>query len=159
MKFRSTRVWRNFWKNEYTVSLFYIVSEIAETKKEVKMINDNLEVIDFERKGNLVRLYLGENGEQWGDDWNDAPYQSNAGKVYDKFVQHYFDIVFPFDCDIIETESFNVSKQNMMNREVAAFKIAKEGGIKALIYFGDTLKDITQIPEVRKAVVIYQSYQ
>ena len=40
------------------------------------------EIIDFERKGNVVRFYLGKNGEQWGDDWDDAPYEHNAGKVY-----------------------------------------------------------------------------
>lgn len=24
------------------------------------------EIIDFEKKGNLVRFYLGKNGKQWG---------------------------------------------------------------------------------------------
>jgi len=109
------------------------------------MINDDLEVIDFERKGNLVRLYLGENGEQWGDDWNDAPYQSNAGKVYDEFVQDYIDIVFHWDYDIIEPEGFNVSKEDMRSRKVAAFKIVKEGERKALIYFGDNIQSILKI--------------
>lgn len=117
------------------------------------MINDDLEVIDFERKGNLVRLYLGENGEQWGDDWDDRPYECNAGKVYDEFVQDFVDIVFHWDYDIIEPEGFNVSKEDMRSRKVAAFKIVKEGEIKTLVYFGDKLKDIIKIPAFRKAVI------
>ena len=117
------------------------------------MINDNLEIIDFERKGNLVRLYLGQNGKQTGDDWNDRPYECNAGKVYDEFVQDYIDIVFHWDYDIIEPEGFNVSKEDMRSRKVAAFKIVKEGEIKTLVYFGDKLKDIIKIPAFRKAVI------
>ena len=38
----------------------------------------NKEIIDFERKGNLIRLYLGKNGKQWGDDWVDFPYEHNG---------------------------------------------------------------------------------
>jgi len=32
-----------------------------------------MQVIDFDRKGNVVRFFLGKNGKQWGDVWNDAP--------------------------------------------------------------------------------------
>ena len=41
------------------------------------------EIIDFVRKGNVVRFYLGKNGEQWGDDWDDYPYEYNAEPPYD----------------------------------------------------------------------------
>jgi len=109
------------------------------------MLNDDLEVIDFERKGNLVRLYLGKNGNQWGDDWNDAPYKTNAGKVYDQFIQEHCDIIVNFDYDIIEPEGFNISKEDMRDRKVAAFKIVKEGEIKALIYFGDNIQSILKL--------------
>lgn len=39
-----------------------------------------MKIIDFERKGNLVRFYLGDDdlAEWWGDDWNDTPYEHNA---------------------------------------------------------------------------------
>lgn len=30
-----------------------------------------MQIIDIERKGNVVRYYLGENGTQWGDDWDE----------------------------------------------------------------------------------------
>ena len=35
-----------------------------------------MKVIDFERKGNVIRFYLGKDDltEWWGDDWNDTPY-------------------------------------------------------------------------------------
>ena len=48
-----------------------------------------MKVIDFEKKGNLFRLYLGADDcdDYWGDDWDDAPYEHNAGTVYDEFVQ------------------------------------------------------------------------
>lgn len=54
-----------------------------------------MQIIDFEKIGNVVRFYLGNNGEQWGDDWDDAPYDFNAGAVYDQYVQGTKDIAFP----------------------------------------------------------------
>lgn len=44
-----------------------------------------MKIIDFERKGNLVRFYLGDDDlHDWsGDDWNDTPYEYNAGQVYE----------------------------------------------------------------------------
>ena len=69
-------------------------------------------IIDFEVKGNVVRFYLGNKTDEWGwtnknykdrngntpdwlkpndtyygDDWDDVPYEHNAGLVYDKFVK------------------------------------------------------------------------
>ena len=48
-----------------------------------------MKVIDFEKKGNLFRLFLGADDcdDYWGDDWDDAPYEHNAGTVYDEYVQ------------------------------------------------------------------------
>ena len=63
-----------------------------------------MKIIDFERKGNIVRFYLGDNDlqEYYGDDWNDAPYDCNAGTVYDRFVSGQIDVYFPFDCAVLE---------------------------------------------------------
>ena len=65
---------------------------------------ETMKIIDFEKKGNVVRFYLGANGlkEWWGDDWDDAPYDCNAGRVYDEYVSGHRDIAFPFDCLVIE---------------------------------------------------------
>lgn len=63
-----------------------------------------MKIIDFERKGNVVRFLLGEDSlENWyGDDWNDYPYECNAGTVYDQFIVGYKDIAFPFDVNVLE---------------------------------------------------------
>lgn len=83
-------------------------------------------IIDFERKGNLVRFYLGADDcdEYWGDDWNDAPYDCNAGEVYDRFVTGFKDVAFPFDSLVLEPSSDwsgskrYFSKEDMKNRVV-----------------------------------------
>lgn len=81
-----------------------------------------MEIIDFERKGNLVRFYLGKNGEQWGDDWNDYPYDCNAGTVYDNFVESTRDIAFDFDDLVLEpccgVLNCYYSKEDMIKRTV-----------------------------------------
>lgn len=79
-----------------------------------------MEIIDFEKFGNVVRFYLGTNGEQWGDDWNDAPYDCNAGTVYDEYVQGHKDIAFPPEWDVLEpcdgAYCTHVSKEYMKER-------------------------------------------
>ena len=63
-----------------------------------------MKVIDFEKKGQTVRLYLGEDDltDWYGDDWDDAPYEHNAGRVYNEFIAGYTDMVFDFDDAIAE---------------------------------------------------------
>ena len=58
-----------------------------------------MKIIDFERKGNVVRFFLGADDcfDYWGDDWDDAPYDCNAGTVYSRFVTGRKDVSFPFD--------------------------------------------------------------
>lgn len=48
----------------------------------------NYKLLDIENKGNVIRLYFGkaELDDWYGDDWDDAPFDSNCGIVYDKFV-------------------------------------------------------------------------
>lgn len=77
-------------------------------------------IIDVERKGNVLRFYLGKYIPKWGytnpnntksahysrtyfgDDWDDVPYEHNAGRVYDEFVWATLDCYIPFDYDISE---------------------------------------------------------
>ena len=63
-----------------------------------------MKIIDFAKKGNVVRFFLGADDleEWWGDDWDDTPYEYNAGTVYDEFVKGHRDVVFPFDDLVIE---------------------------------------------------------
>ncbi len=69
-------------------------------RKEVKTIK----IIDFCKKGNLLRLYLGADDckNYWGDDWNDKPYEHNAGCVYDEYIEAVVDLVVTFDGAFIE---------------------------------------------------------
>lgn len=85
------------------------------------------EIIDFEQKGNCVRFYLGKNGDQFGDDWDDAPYEDNAGTVYEKFVKATADVAFGMDTDVYSpggygTESF--TKDGMKRRAYPCLSIS-----------------------------------
>ena len=83
-----------------------------------------MKIIDFEKKGNVVRFYLGDDNcnDYWGDDWNDAPYEHNAGTVYDQYIKKYVDIFFPFDSLVLEPSDnwrdMWYSKEDMKNHVV-----------------------------------------
>lgn len=66
-----------------------------------------MKIIDFERKGNAVRFYLGKDSvdDYTGDDWDDSPYEHNAGTVYEQFVSGAADLFFPFDSLVLEPSS------------------------------------------------------
>lgn len=84
-----------------------------------------MKIIDFKKKGNVVRFYLGnDNLKDWyGDDWNDVSYEHNAGNVYSEFIKGTKDIVFPFDdlvlepSDTYEAES-GYCKNDMVDRRI-----------------------------------------
>lgn len=71
------------------------------------MVGDNMKIIDFDKKGNVVRFYLGDDNcnDYWGDDWNDTPYEHNAGSVYDRYITKYIDMYFPFDSLVLEPQN------------------------------------------------------
>lgn len=83
-----------------------------------------MKIIDFERKGNVVRFYLGDDdcNNYWGDDWDDAPYEHNAGCVYNEYVNAHKDIAFPYDYAVLEPcdgeYNSGYSKEDMKNRKV-----------------------------------------
>jgi hypothetical protein len=119
-----------------------------------------MKIIDMERKGNVVRFYLGEDTlkDWWGDDWNDYPYDANAERVYSEFIAGYVDKIFDFDTQLFEPISSSVypasySKNNLKerllpcliaippsNRYVSTFieALAYEGK-KQVFYFGDSM--------------------
>ena len=145
-----------------------------------------MQIIDFKRKGNVVRFYLGEKTPDWGwtrpdytrsdgttpdwlkpsdryygDDWDDRPYEHNAGQVYEEFIKGYKDIAFDFDDLVLEPcdGEWNSSwcKDDMVARKVPCIiAVPKEihqdswddsfaswagcDGIKKF-YFGDILED------------------
>ena len=66
------------------------------------MKNTNEKIIDFEKKGNVVRFFIGTANDYYGDDWNDTPYEHNAGCVYEEYVTRTIDVAFPFDTTVTE---------------------------------------------------------
>lgn len=83
-----------------------------------------MKIIDFEKKGNVVRFYLGEDDLEkwWGDDWDDYPYESNAGTVYAEYVSGAIDVAFKFDWEVLEPRNgeyeSSYCKQDMIMRKV-----------------------------------------
>lgn len=63
-----------------------------------------MKIIDFRKFGNVVRFYFGEDDlERWyGDDWDDRPYEHNAGTVYEEFVAGYADVAFGLNVSVLE---------------------------------------------------------
>jgi len=123
------------------------------------------EVIDFEKKGNLIRFYLGKNGKQWGDDWDGIPYEHNAGTVYDEFIKGYCDIVIDFDCEVNELcETLEVlnspyCKDDMKQRKIFCIKITSLVGHEqhcCSIYFGDKIEGILKLKHCHLVQLIYK---
>lgn len=63
-----------------------------------------MKIIDFDKKGNVVRFYLGDESDSkyHGDDWDDSPYEHNAGIVYSEYIKGHVDIAFPYDYAVLE---------------------------------------------------------
>ena len=60
------------------------------------------EIIDFECKGNAVKLYLGNNGKQTGADWDSENYREVAFRVDEQYIKSTVDMFVPFDDLILE---------------------------------------------------------
>lgn len=97
-----------------------------------------LKIIDFEKKGNAVRFFLGQDEmtEWWGDDWDDSPYELNAGQVYDRYVSAICDIYFPFDDIVLEPANdwhksgdSRWSKEDMIERRVPCIIVVPKESI------------------------------
>lgn len=128
-----------------------------------------MKIIDFARKGNVIRFYLGhDNLKNWyGDDWDDRPYEHNAGTVYNEYVADIWDVAISFDSLVLEPRddwhnygNSEYSKDDMKARKVPCIIIVPPtlvdyedcfsyyvamDGVKR-IYFGDDfskIKDLT----------------
>lgn len=60
--------------------------------------------INVPADGSCVRFYLGKDDDTdyHGDDWNDRPYDCNAGTVYKEYITGYADLAFPLDSLVLE---------------------------------------------------------
>lgn len=63
-----------------------------------------MKIIDFKIKGNQIKFFLGRDGctEYKGDDWDNYPYEDDAGPVYDVYITGYFVKTFDFDDIVVE---------------------------------------------------------
>ena len=121
------------------------------------------ELIDCEIKGNMVRLYLGKNGKQWGDDWNDKPYEHNAERVYNEYVEKIADVSINFDFEVKEPADFAVGGNSNWRREdfikgkIYAFTVINpENNSSIMIYFGEKLEDIVKrLNEIKAGYSVY----
>lgn len=94
-----------------------------------------MKIIDFEVKGNVIRFYLGEDdcNDYWGDDWNDRPYEHNAGTVYDNYCAGIADIYVDITLNVLTPENdwhYNgnspFSKEDFQKRDAPCIVIPYE---------------------------------
>ena len=93
-----------------------------------------MKIIDFEKKGNVIRFYLGKDNctDYWGDDWNDAPYEYNAETVYNEFIEGYLDVAFNFEycvfepCDDWQYDRLYFSKEDMKENRIPCIIVVPE---------------------------------
>lgn len=74
-------------------------------------------IIDFEIYGNQVKLFLGKNNvnDYYGDDWDDYPYEHNAGRVYSRYVSSTYILNVPFKFSVFEPGDFATVDSYCMN--------------------------------------------
>ena len=130
-----------------------------------------MKIIDFERVGNSVRFYLGEDDElcYLGDDWNDAPYGSNAGSVYPEYVKGYVDMFWPVEYYVLEPdEDMCVSKFNLKDGDFPCIVVtnrddsyawsyehnAGRGEIERY-YFEDSLEKLEESPNAYIGQIVW----
>lgn len=129
-----------------------------------------MKIIDFRKKGNVVRFYLGADDcdDYWGDDWNDRPYESNAEKVNYKYIVGHRDIAFPIEYAVLEPCDGHVNspytKEDMKKRRIPCIiaindptnwwedefdkNIGKDNTIK--FYFGDKMSPSESLSVFKK---------
>ena len=115
----------------------------------------DMKIIDFEHKGNVIRFYLGADElESWyGDDWDDAPYEHNAGRVYDEFVTGHYDMVVPFDYTVMEPCDGQLNsrwcKLDMVTRAVPCIIIVP-GKLEEKLWYNNNFDDYVGAAEVKR---------
>jgi len=103
----------------------------------------DLLLLDYERKGNVLKLYFGYDKECWGDDWDDVPYEHNAGLVYEQFVIKTEELYIPFKYRIVEPSEFYDNspfcKADFKKREIPLFVIIEDS--KCYEIFEEYIRD------------------
>ena len=150
----------------------------------MEQIKNAKKIIDFEKKGNVVRFYLGkEDLQEWhGDDWDDAPYEHNAGTVYNEYVTQIVDIGYSFDYLVMEPADdwrnncnsrfskkdlkegktpciivvpLELTKDRYYSEDDFSFWVGAKGVIK--FYLGDLVNDYIFVE--KEADILYYGYE
>ena len=125
-------------------------------------------IIDFQRKGNVIRFYLGKKIANWGwtkpgygepsdtvygSNWDVAPYRQGNAVVDPQFVYGHYDIYVPFDFVVAEPSDYSdengrvrISKNALVNREMPAIEIYDDRMCYDTLcefYIGDELEKLT----------------
>ena len=133
-----------------------------------------MKIIDYKKYGNVIRFYYGDDDEEdyYGDDWNDTPYEHNAGTVYDKYIKGYIDIAITPERVALEAKddwrwggNSPYCKNDMKDRNVPCIVIISADNTFGMedcftnyassdndevikIYFGDTDEDLIMIEDI-----------
>ena len=98
-----------FKKIEFTEEEKELIKETIKYR-EPKMTDEdeNLKLVDIEVFEDYAILYLGKSdmNDYYGDDWNDAPYDCNAGLVYPEFIEKIITVKMPEDLYIESFEGY-----------------------------------------------------
>ena len=116
-------------------------------------------IIDCEKKGNVVRFYLGDvTDEYYGDAWECSSYEHNASVVYQRFVKETVDVAFPFDCEVLEPVNdwrnhgnSNLSRNDLKERKMPCLIVVppqKDDGY--VHYYNDCFYDCVGMENVLK---------
>ena len=85
-----------------------------------------MKIIDYLKCGNVIRFYLGnvEDDDYWGDDWNDRPYEHNAGMVYDEHIKGYIEIAVTTDYVVLEPkDDWNNEGNSLVSKEDMKYRV------------------------------------
>ena len=126
-----------------------------------------MKIIDFEKRGNVIRVYYGKDNcdDYWGDDWNDRPYEHNAERVYSEYIEEYIDVAVDMDYHVMEpaddwryNNNTPFSKEDMKKRSVPCIIVVPEDDSYVSeefnryavsdnvdkIYFGDSIEKLNK---------------
>ena len=126
-----------------------------------------MKIIDFEKRGNVIRFYCGKDNcdDYWGDDWNDRPYEHNAERVYSEYIEEYIDVAVDMNYHVRApaddwrcNENTPFSKEDMKKRSVPCIIVVPENDSYVSeefnryavsdnvdkIYFGDSIEKLNK---------------
>ena len=109
--------------------------------------------------GNLAYFTTRQLDLQWGDDWNDVPYEHNAGSPYKKEGHQIFEVAFygPFETPAERNGINSIYSVEMINAGATPWlwwsNTNKEPGKIILIYAGISLKEFSRSIKIGGGVV------